>query len=76
MICLVAEISRNFCMWFVCETQSALCAVRILRKVPDLMEMFIPATRLLLNEKNHGVYDNKTTKASFYRWPRVSKSRK
>jgi len=29
--------------------------VRIVRKVPDLMEVFVPTTRQLLNEKNHGV---------------------
>ncbi|XP_023790177.1 AP-1 complex subunit gamma-1 isoform X1 [Cyanistes caeruleus] len=34
---------------------AALCAVHVIRKVPELMEMFLPATKNLLNEKNHGV---------------------
>uniref|UniRef100_A0A665VWS1 AP-1 complex subunit gamma n=1 Tax=Echeneis naucrates TaxID=173247 RepID=A0A665VWS1_ECHNA len=33
----------------------ALCAVHVIRKVPELMEMFLPATKNLLSEKNHGV---------------------
>lgn len=39
----------------LCLPQAALCAVRIVRKVPELMEVFVPTTRQLLNEKNHGV---------------------
>lgn len=33
-----------------------MCAVHVIRKVPELMEMFLPATKNLLSEKNHGKY--------------------
>lgn len=35
--------------------KAVLCAFRIIRRVPELMEIFLPATRSLLNEKNHGI---------------------
>lgn len=34
--------------------KAALCAFRVIRRVPELMEIFLPATRSLLTEKNHG----------------------
>jgi len=36
--------------------KAVLCAFRIIRRVPELMEIFLPATRSLLNEKNHGEF--------------------
>eukprot|EP01116_Phalansterium_solitarium_P022013 TRINITY_DN7106_c0_g1_i1.p1 TRINITY_DN7106_c0_g1~~TRINITY_DN7106_c0_g1_i1.p1 ORF type:complete len:812 (+),score=368.44 TRINITY_DN7106_c0_g1_i1:73-2508(+) len=35
--------------------KAALCAIRVLRKCPDLMENFVPRIRALLGERNHGV---------------------
>ncbi|XP_032239226.2 AP-1 complex subunit gamma-1 isoform X2 [Nematostella vectensis] len=35
--------------------KATLCATRIIRKVPELMEIFVPSTRSLISERNHGV---------------------
>nr|KAJ3421163.1 clathrin associated protein complex large subunit [Polyrhizophydium stewartii] len=35
--------------------KAALCALRIIRKVPDLVENFLERTQALLSERNHGV---------------------
>ncbi|XP_041805466.1 AP-1 complex subunit gamma-like 2 isoform X2 [Chelmon rostratus] len=37
------------------KKKAALCAVHIVRKVQELGELFAPAARSLLSEKNHGV---------------------
>lgn len=40
--------------------KATLCAFRVIRRVPDLMEIFLPATRSLLSEKNHGNIRHRT----------------
>lgn len=35
--------------------QAALCAMRVIRKVPELMDHFISRSTSLLSDKNHGV---------------------
>lgn len=35
--------------------KAALCAMRIIRKVPELQDHFIDKTKLLLQDRNHGV---------------------
>ncbi|EGD79661.1 hypothetical protein PTSG_10511 [Salpingoeca rosetta] len=37
------------------KKKATLCAVRLIRKEPELVEQFIPATRSLLSERNHAV---------------------
>ncbi|CAB3410746.1 unnamed protein product [Caenorhabditis bovis] len=43
------------------KKKALLCAFRIVRKVPELMEVFIPCTRNLIGEKNHGALMGSTT---------------
>eukprot|EP00118_Oscarella_pearsei_P028844 m.3080 g.3080 ORF g.3080 m.3080 type:complete len:820 (+) comp9040_c0_seq2:94-2553(+) len=37
------------------KKKAALCAARMINKVPELIDSFVPLTRHLLGEKNHGV---------------------
>ena len=35
--------------------QAALCALRVVKKVPDLMDHFTSKAKSLLQDRNHGV---------------------
>lgn len=37
------------------KKKAIICAARMIRKAPELLEMFIPTTKGLLNERSHGV---------------------
>lgn len=37
------------------KKKAIICAARMIRKAPELLELFIPATKNLLNERSHGV---------------------
>ena len=37
------------------DNQAALCALRVIRKVPDLMDHFTLKAKSLLQDRNHGV---------------------
>lgn len=40
------------------KKKAILCAARIVRRIPSLIEMFLPASRNILSEKNHGSLSN------------------
>eukprot|EP01130_Rhizamoeba_saxonica_P018090 TRINITY_DN8960_c0_g1_i1.p1 TRINITY_DN8960_c0_g1~~TRINITY_DN8960_c0_g1_i1.p1 ORF type:complete len:857 (+),score=195.70 TRINITY_DN8960_c0_g1_i1:31-2571(+) len=44
--------------------KAAICSIRILRKIPSLMEEFIPKIKSLLGQKNHGVLISAVTLVS------------
>lgn len=37
------------------KKKAIICAARMIRKAPELLELFIPATKTVLNERSHGV---------------------
>lgn len=48
------------------KKKAIICAIRIIRKVPELMEIYVPSVRNLLNEKNHGKFEQFLFNFCFY----------
>ena len=51
---------RSIYQFFLCKTlssnlQAALCALRVIKKVPDLADHFVSKSKNLLTDRNHGV---------------------
>lgn len=53
------ENSKRFFTVFFFDFQAVLCAVRIIRKVPEQFDVFQNSIRSLLSEKNHGSFVEK-----------------
>jgi AP-1 complex subunit gamma-1 len=48
------KVSYNCLVW-LWRLQAALCAIKMLKKVPDMVDQFVPKAKVLIGERNHAV---------------------